>query len=558
MKLKKLLTITLSLFCSVAMLVGCNLVELNTAKYYNQVVITVGDDVEYTKKDLIDAYYNYYYSYVASGNMDAKQAVQNSAKMLVQRGLVVDYIKTNFFGEGKPLEITDLDEQDIRMSAFNSMQNQIDELEATIRHERGIEIEESTDTEEETTESLRDEYVSYTPTVVLVDGVAVYNEELDDQNQGNSALDIPLHFEQKITDVEISREAMTRYVASLQSTAKMLGKSTDEKEVVIEEEERLIEIYTEQKYLEKYQEYFNKSSKFNDNNELIDTTKVLEYYTKEYKRQQELYEGNLTKYYNDMKSNSESVIYHPSGSENSFMNVTHILLQFSDEQKAEVTKLKKEKETTNMSDETYQTKLELIANRTEVVYEENGVEFKSNPQTVYQRIYNYVNQSNDPVVRAQLFNDMIYKYNDDPGIMNKEFDYVVDLNDDVYGVDSEGNPTNIMVREFTEAARALYDTTDTLNYGAGSMSELVITEHGYHIIMNTGAVRNVTNDINSLDYQALFNTYTQLNHAKNLFNYYYDLIVTDDYQTQEEDLTELASANVKVVYYENRYKDLWK
>ncbi len=558
MKFKKVFTLVCSLFMSVALLVGCNLVTVNNAKYYNQVVITVGDDVKYTKKDLIDAFYNYTYQYVTAGNMDTEKAVKQAATTLVERGLLVDAIKSQYFGTDKPLQLTDADRDQIRKSAFDSMQSQIDELEKTIREERDITIEENTSEAEETTESLRDAYKPYTPSVILDGNVAKYNTLKDSNEGGDNLLQVPAHFEQKITDADVSREAMTRYISTLQNTAKMQGKSTDEKQVVLDEENRLIKLYTDAKYLEKFQEYYAKSDKFDELDQLKDPYTVLQYYTTEYGRQKELYDGNSAKYYADMKSDSSKVIYHPAELGDKYMHVSHILIQFSDEQKSEIAKLDKRKATTNMSDETYNTELHKIADRTVVTYEEDGKQYTANVFTVYNRVRNYVDQSNDPVTRAQLFNDMIYKYNDDPGIMNKEFDYVVDLDDDIYGKDSSGKYQNIMVRSFTEAARALYDTNDTLNHGAGSMSELVLSEHGYHIILNTGAVRSLTNDIDSLDYQALLNAHTQLNGYKDLFNYYYDLINVDNYEKRCDQIVEQAKQNVKIVYYENRYKDLWK
>ncbi len=532
------------------MLVGCNVISVNSPKYYSQVVITV-DNVEYTKKDLIDAFYTYVYSQVQSGSMDAKKGVQTAAETLVERGLLVKEIK-------KTISLEDRDYKDIRKSAFESMQNQLDQLETTIMEERKIELPVSDSETEQTEEALRDAFVEYTPSIIYQGGHAIKNPAADEKDTTIDQLDIPMHFEQQINDPEISREAWTRYVSSLQSAAKAEGRSTKEADVVVAEEKRLIKLYEDIKYIEKYEEAFVNSEKYDDGDILKDSVcqSVLEYYQSLYRTQKGLYDGNLTKYYADMKEDSESVVYHPV--EGKYMQVSHILLNFDTKQKADVAKLKKEKESTDMSDDEYQIRLNEIASRTMVTYEENGEKLQATAQTVYKRIYNYVTAVADPVKRAQRFNDMIYKYNDDPGIMNKEFSYVVDLDDAMYSDDIE-NPTNIMVREFTLDARSLYDANDTVDYGAGNISNaLVVTDYGCHIILNTGAVRNITNNINTLTYESLFETYTQLNGYKDLFNYYYDEINSSKYDTTVEEQVAGLVARADVHYYENRYKDLWK
>ena len=568
--LKKICGTICAVAMSASVLVGCNLVTQNTAKYYNQVVIEVGDSVKYTKKDLIDAFYNYSYQYVQAGQMDAKAGVERAASVLVERGLLIDELKATYFAEGGEIgPLTDNDYKSIRKSAWESMQSQIDSYESEIREARGI-TQEEYDEDEAQEELLRDEYEPYQAKVIYVDGHFVYNDELED-DEDLSQLSIPEHFEQTITDADISRVAWLKYVAALQATAKAEGKSTNEQDVVAREEARLLKVYEDNMYITKFKEYYELHNHFNHEIEIDDKTyqelssyeqeNAVKYYKSLYESQKEKYTLDIDSYYEAMKDTSTSgeVVYHPV--EGKFMNVSHILLSFSDTQKAEVKKLQNQKKTDpTMTDEAYQLALEQIAQQTVVKYNDvdgdgKVIVVQKSAQEVYEMIVNYVTAVSDATLRAQRFNEMIYKFNDDPGIMNKEFDYVVDLDDSIYA--TEENPTNnIMVREFTLAARALYDTTDEL-YGAGNISELVITDYGYHIIINTGAVKNIASDVNSINANLLNAAKTHLGGNQTWFQHCYDKVVSDNYDTFVTDLVSRIKGTITIVYYEYRYKDLW-
>ena len=573
---KKVCGTICALAMSASVLVGCNVVTPNTAKYYSQIVVEVGDDVKYTKRDLIDAFYNYAYQYVQSGQKTAEQGVKDSVKTMVDRGILIKELQRLYFNEGGAIgPLTQDDYKLIRQNAWNSMQSQIDSYESTIKKERGITEEDTDDESEQTVEPLRDKFELYTPTVVVVDGKYMYNNDLHTDDD-ISQLDVPEHFVQQINDAVISREAWTRYVYALQVQAKAEGRSTTEADVVEHEENRLIKLYQENRYLEKFKEYYEIHELFNEDIEIEDVTyhklqsdtidEVVDYAKSLYNTQKELYSRKTTKngisdyydYYDAMKESSSDVIYHPV--EGKYMNVTHILLSFSEQQKLDVKKLQNKKKTTDMTEEQYQQELQDIASQIVVKYNEtdeqgNLIVVENSAEYVYENIIKpYVNGTSNTVERARRFNEMIYKFNDDPGIMNKDFDYVVDLDDNMYGTTEE--PTNIMVREFTLAARELYDDTRE-DYGAGNMSELVITEYGCHIILNTGAVKNIASSSSDITANVLNKT-TQLTGYKTLFQYYYDKVATSKYEDELQDMVDNIKGNLKIVYYENRYKDLWK
>ena len=146
--------------------------------------------------------------------------------------------------------------------------------------------------------------------------------------------------------------------------------------------------------------------------------------------------------------------------------------------------------------------------------------------------------------RAKLFNDMIYLYNDDEGIMNKDFAYVVNLDTEV---------KDKMVKEFADTARKLNKEQEE-----GALSDMVITEYGVHILYHAGIVKNVVSDINSLTAEDLMSVKTQRSSNKTIFAKIYDTVATENYKTAASNFVSNCFEFVNIVKYENRYKDLTK
>ena len=145
----------------------------------------------------------------------------------------------------------------------------------------------------------------------------------------------------------------------------------------------------------------------------------------------------------------------------------------------------------------------------------------------------------------------MYRFNDDEGNMNADFYYVVNLDPTV---------EDQMVKEFADTARSLHSEV-----GEGGVSKMIITEYGYHILFDAGAVKNITEDIDTLTYEDLFRTYTNASESKDLFNYFYKKLSLDSnaYNNRSQQLiddifTRLKEEDITIKYYESRYADLWK
>lgn len=564
---KKIFTILCALVLSVTMFAGCNLTTLNKAKYYKTVVVTVdgGEEYkeynkEYTREDLLNAFYNYSYSNVSNGQVTAEDGLDTAIDSMVNRDLLINFIKKNYFDTGI-LTLTDEDQNQIRYEAYEYMQKQIYTYENTVREEWDRVLTSESDGEESESEestSLRAEYTPYTPSLEpIMDGGNVVGFKNATLKEGsNVKFDVSENFEDFIhsTDEEVSAEAYARYVASLQKSAKSLGKSTKESDVIKAEIDRLIKTLTENKYITIYQEWFNTNQKFDTitSGEILKqdvVNNVLTEFRKQYESQKKLYEQSEKAYHTAMAGDDiSSIYYHPNyGQGTEYMYVTHILIKFSDAKTKEVENLKSELKNGTITQEYYDRKMEELVERTPVTYEENGVTKTSNASSVYNKIVEYVNTNasdDDNVKRAELFNEMIYMFNDDEGIMNKDFAYVVNL---------DPNVTDKMVAEFANACRELDSTT-----GEGGITK-VVSEYGLHIIFHAGHVTSVDESVLNND-QMLLNELvshkTQLSSNKTLFDVIYDNLSFASVDTRSNDIVEQAKGYVKVTIYTKKAKSI--
>ncbi len=585
---KKILTVICAMFLSMFMFAGCNLIEINKAKYYNQIVISVelkdgyGEDYndyieKYTKKDLINAYYNYAYNYVSNGQIKANEGMNYAINNMVNVDLLYKYIKKNYFDNPNyDIQFTDADRNEVKLKVYDAIQEQITSLEKEVYEEWNYNYTNQDDLSEDKVESLRKAYEAYDSKVlmtnikvdVVVEGSTTEVEKqaiILNPNQLTKTYDTRVAgdtFKQQISDPEVSKEAYTRYIKQLQEAAKAEGAKTGEQEVLNAEIERLTKSYTRSEYISIFEKWYNINYNFTYNAKnnvyvLNDSVKqaVVDYFKERYTAQKNQYENDESAYHTAMAGDSIDDIYYHYNSGNEYMYVSHILMKFSDAQKAEITELKNKLSAHKITQENYDARVKEIANRTVVTYEIDGKKYTSNALEVTNKIKNYVNKAqykgktgeelelalNE---RAKLFNDMIYLYNDDEGIMNKDFAYVVNLDTEV---------KDKMVKEFADTARKLNKEQEE-----GALSDMVITEYGVHILYHAGIVKNVVSDINSLTAEDLMSVKTQRSSNKTIFAKIYDTVATENYKTAASNFVSNCFEFVNIVKYENRYKDLTK
>ncbi len=556
--MKKILTYIFSLCLCIMVFAGCSLVQLNASKYYKQTVAEIvyskDKTYEFTMEDLLQAYNNYGYqlaqnnnsSSSSSSSMTGEEILTKTAELMVQRHLLVEMIKE---------ELGDLSTEEknyIKRQTYDSINAQLASLEDTIRVEWDRKISED-ETKEDESASLRASYTAYEPTVEKVveekevNGTTKLVTELkrvtdDEEIDGTD----PGEFKQVITDEDISKEAWKRYMKTLQDNNENLGKKYSDEKAFEKEIDRIYNLLVENRYISKYQTAITNGLE-------ITAEAAVENYKEKYKRDYEKYANDEAAYHSAMSEDASSVYYHPN-SGNEYIYVTHILFKFSDEQTAEIANLKKLYQSNSISKEVYEARLEEVQSleNTVVKYEENGVTKTTSAALAYQDVLNNVGKYDKDIqfeARAKEFNTYIYKYNDDEGIMNKDFAYVVNLDTSV---------TDKMVKSFADESRRLQKEE-----GVGAMSKPILTDYGYHIILNLGPVKNVVEyeNIDNITWETLYNVKTQPSSEKTLFHVEYDAINTDSTrlsQVLSSKTDDLMGGVEKVRYWDKRILSLLK
>lgn len=552
--MKKFITYIFSLLFCVTMFAGCSLIQLNPTKYYSQTVAQIVYDknnkVNFTMKDLLEAYNNYGYQLQQNNStLSSEDALKQTAELMVQRYMLVKEIK-NQIGE-----LTQGEKNVLMRETYEHINTTLASLEDEIRVEWDRVVNEDDKDEDSSTEEGPTEYQEYKPTVERVyyeeevNGVTKYKSKLvrvEEEKEPEDESD-PGKFVQNITDADVSAEAWKRYMKTLQKNNEKLGIKLSDEKAFEEEINRIYGVLEENKYISKYQEHLTKNLE-------IDSKSVVESYKQKYKRDYELYSNNESAYHTAMANDASTVYYHPN-SGNEYVYVTHVLLGFSDETLAKIKNLEKLYQSNSIEKSVYEEKLKQLQNiETTMIdyYDEKGNKKQISAQLAYEEIYNNVSKYDKDVnfeLRAKEFNKYIYKYNTDQGILNRDFAYVVNL---------DTNVEDQMVKEFADEARRLQKKE-----GVGAMSEPILTDYGYHIILNLGPVTNVVeyNNIDNLTWEALYNVKTQPSSEKTLFHVEYDALNSDETKVNAI-LTSLVNdlaAQVEVVnYWEERYLTLLK
>ena len=143
----------------------------------------------------------------------------------------------------------------------------------------------------------------------------------------------------------------------------------------------------------------------------------------------------------------------------------------------------------------------------------------------------------------------MYKYNQDTGIENAVFDYIV------------GSKTSPMVQSFTDAVRNLHDNEGYVGAMSGAVLEENDNYSGFHIVMYTGTLENTVNPQTlTVDnvVEKLSAIKTSQSHNQTMFEYYYDLVVAEekDYNTFETNTVSSLLGGVEIKYYRYLYSDL--
>lgn len=368
------------------------------------------------------------------------------------------------------------------------------------------------------------------------------------------------------------------------------------------------EIYTQNYGLEFYPDYEENGEKiglYYVNDKTLQD--IITEYAKTYNSNKELY--NLSKansniltedeiknnYYSLVTntSNRENYLYYGNPQEDeTLLTCIHILVKLSEDQTKQITAIDEDPNNKEIVDDGTGTTTVAELLKREVrsqdntkafkrTYDDEGNATESTTGTSVKDIYNEIVERISHVTSAvgtneyledvvKIFDEYIYTYNQDTGIVNAKFDYIV------------GTKTSSMVNSFTEVVRKLYNDgkkdetklSDKADYKddvtlyfpngvgfAGAISAPFFEEasnySGYHIVLYTGTLGNIDASTLSISnvYQKLSSTKTSVAYGQTLFEFIYDKVVKDTYNVHQTNLVN-SIMNSETKLNSSNYSDL--
>jgi hypothetical protein len=569
---------------------GCSLVQRNTERYLNRTVATAGE-IEISKQDLISAYNSSGYQYVQYYGYTTEKAVKLTLDSLINREILIqkakELITENANGEmvynSQIVFNKNVWQNAVWNETFDSINDQIKEIENEIKKAAGIEVEEENEDEETPTV-----FEDYEKKVLYEDEVwSLIKPELDPAE--DNALTVGDFVQKETGDANISEQAFKRYIKKLVLNYKSKNLKVDdlktvdstkfatiyqnlnlapaEKLAFVYELERVQEIYNNNKYVTELQNVYERYIQVIDDSF---NKKVVDYYKQLVENSYETYEQETfedsynayVKFLQNTENDNTSIYYNKNygtnenGESKSFVAVSHVLIKLSDEQLAEIETLEKNLGTGVITQQEYDEEYQNVLNKTVAhVRDEDGNE-TDETKTVAEVVaeinaelgkYSSVND------KAAAFNKLIYKYGQDDGMFTKNNYYAVNLDTTV---------TDTMIKNFADASRELAIANPT----GGNVSEAVFVSQsnysGYHIIFNAGLFKdNLTiEQVRNLDYtdaDYLYNTPLKLRVNKSLYDLAYEAVYQSTWSNYQKSIIDTAKQNLEIVYYVSAYSDLY-
>ncbi len=570
---KKLATILILLLSVVTILSGCNLFDTNNYMALSSIVATSGD-ITITREELITKYNSggYYYSQIYG--LSNEKAFERMIDELIEEKYLLSYIDS----KGDEYKLTSQDLCDVISDTWDYIDTGMSTYVKEVRKLFNYSIDDiSIDGEETEPEfAVRDVYEAK---FELIDGKIAYIKPKDTKEHKISIDTITTeelalsyakeHYSYrrriKSDDEDLKTMVWNRYISALKSSQKNYNYADMSDEAVFGREvKRLFDYNLKNAKQTKFEEVSKLESDFTlEDDRYIINSKMLEdmvaYYADIYTSNKDLHDLSSTAFFKALasSSNGSSYFYYGDDGEEKFITCTHILIKLSTDQTDRITEIE--------SDSLYQGKqktdaIESIksADNTKAyerslttgeVIDQTGISVSE----LYSQVSRAVNGVTSLQAKVDAFNDFLYRYNVDPGIINAEFDYIVG---------SEKN--SAMVQTFTDLVRELYDNGNGEKGSIGIVYEDGSSYKGYHIVMYTGVLDNIfvsKTDLASLDstniYSILSNRMTSLSYGESLFDYVYSKTTTDRFATYKKDVLSTLQSGKTTEYNVGNYRDLF-
>ncbi|HEY8423533.1 MAG TPA: hypothetical protein VIL23_02095 [Clostridia bacterium] len=223
---------------------------------------------------------------------------------------------------------------------------------------------------------------------------------------------------------------------------------------------------------------FAKLEEYVESGVSVTEEEVASYYNKKLAEQKASFNADINNYISALKDGDEVILYHPKDVK--WFYVKHILIPFSDQQKAEIEQFKK----TGQTKEAVEEYRKRVSNNITSYKHVNGYNFGS-PKTLAQiesEIYAELSTAgNNEISLKRKFDQLIYAYNTDPGIFDSLYGYGLQY--------TESSGTSGYMIEFEEACFKLY------KQGKIGAVEKAITDDGVHYIMLYSIVKPGTKEL---------------------------------------------------------------
>ena len=557
---KKITAFLVLVLCLILPLSGCSLFALDSYTYLNQTVVTINNtsnnnQLVIKKKDLIEAYRNYAQTLQQNG-YTGQQAIEQIVQLLINKEVVLNEAERLI--EEEKITVSNNDLNDMWTETYKAVIKNIADFENEIIKAWGLHIP-SVLTEEEADENVYFEQYKAQAEIVKItnpnNSVEWKIRSLESQNDFENELiyEFGKHIDSifneaknRVSSTNVTKEALKRYIKLLKSNEKGLNLSTEDNDVFKREVERIYNNIKENKYMQLYSEYFEVKNGYS----IISVNQVLNYLSAQMLASYSKYSIDFDLYESDILSNRENAWYIM---DDNYFYVSHILLSFSDEEKASITEAEESYKAGEISYQDYENVKQSVAEN--VIVKEYGENTNLTPNQLLNSLKTNLN-GKDKAGKVEVLNDYIYKYSGDGGNKNATYEYIV------------GENNSQMVEEFTNAARELHNNG---NGKFGDLSELVVTEYGVHILVYLEPVENAftihsANNFslttgNTEEMENIIETLTttklsQLN-ERTLFDYIYEKLLSDKFSSFEGMNLSILKQNLDIKIYNKNYADLF-
>lgn len=463
--------ICLLMFC-MSIFAGCSLVQTDPDKFYNSTVVEIKDQEGNTvstvsSRELINGYSTMgaYYEYQGMSKADA---VAQTISLLENRKIIVHEAEKKYNIDSTGKNLTDIEKtyiwQQVAIALDENVEYYLEDQTTDSMSETAPDNATFTKYNERADYEVRDgQFVilkkdvqpgvldGYNPTkyhnfAEAEEKALLYNILLENNKSGKRFA------------------ALEKYYDYLVSVENGLNLSTDKKSVFEREIETLCKESYENYMMTKYSEDLLGKNDISP----ITAQDILDLYSQKVRTDYTKYVVEGDSSYNSTVSSSYrgTYYYDTSKATNDYFTVANILFNKSTTESGKYDLIIRQDED---DDGVYELETKETKTRSEIdAFIEKYITL---PLQTAQK-------STDKNIASDLIKESVFKYNQDPGMLKAEGNYVI-------GVDGEGKAVSNFVESFNEAGLKLYEQNTFGNI------EITDSEYGIHVLIYTGKCENM-------------------------------------------------------------------